>query len=181
MRARGLAGQLATSISLLRSGWSKRQSKAKGPNAPPVGSWVRDSRWVLGVVVTMALVMVACAPKTVAPPSLPSVLKYPDFIYPVVPEALRTSPGSERVDLAWRYLQNDDLGSAEREFEAALKRSPGLFPARAGQGYVALARQKYEQAVMAFDAALMTANGYVPALVGRGQSLLALKRDVALT
>ena len=115
--------------------------------------------------------------KPIALPSLPATLKYPDFVYPSVPQALRTSPDVDRVDLGWRYLQNDDLGSAEREFGSALKRSPALFPAQAGEGYVAMARQKYDQAVSAFDAALARSPNYVPALVGRGQSLLALKRD----
>ena len=117
----------------------------------------------------------ACGSRT--PPALPAVLQYPEFVYPAVPPALQRTPGAERIDLGWRYLQNDDLGNAAREFAAAARRAPGLYPARAGEGYVALARGDYDRAVTAFDAALMASRDYVPALVGRGQSLLALKRD----
>jgi tetratricopeptide (TPR) repeat protein len=123
----------------------------------------------------LSLVLGACAAK--APPALPSVPKYAEFMYPVVPPDLRSTEEADRVDRGWRFLQNDDLADAEREYAAALKRSPAFYPAATGKGYVALARQRYDEAVASFDAALKAAPTYVPALVGRGQSLLALKRE----
>ena len=60
---------------------------------------------------------------------MPTVPKYmPSSCYPAVPLALQRTPGAARIDLGWRYLQSDDLSSAEREFSAALKQSPGLVP-----------------------------------------------------
>jgi Tfp pilus assembly protein PilF len=121
------------------------------------------------------LLATGCAAK--APPALPSVLPHAEFLYPTLPTELSTLPGAEGIDLGWRYLQNDDLPGADREFSAALKRSPGLYPASTGRGYVAAARGDHETAVNDFDATLKAAPRYVPALVGKGQSLLALNRD----
>jgi tetratricopeptide (TPR) repeat protein len=129
----------------------------------------------LAIVLGLLLLAGACAPRTVPP--VPSVPRYTDFVFPAVPQELRRTPGAERIDTGWRFLQNGDLGGADREFAAALKRSPSLYPAQAGAGYVALARQEHDRAVSAFDTALGVAPRYVPALVGRGQTLLALGRD----
>lgn len=100
-------------------------------------------------------------------------------MYPVVPRELGGTDESARIDRGWRFLQNDDLGSAEREFAAALTARPTLYPARAGSGYVALAGDNFEQALEAFDAALGSAPRYLPAVVGRAQALLALERNTA--
>jgi tetratricopeptide (TPR) repeat protein len=118
----------------------------------------------------------ACA-KRVVPPEAPTAANYPDFIFPAVPPALQRTPGSERVDIGWRYLQAGQPAQAEAVFLDLLKRRPELYPARAGQGYVALARKDPGRAVTAFDAALAAAAAYTPALVGKGQALLALNRD----
>ena len=130
------------------------------------------------VRVTMLLVLLgaACAQKT-EPPALPGALKYPDFMFPAVPAAMRATREAAGIDRGWRYLQNDNLGAAEREFAATLKSDSRFYPARAGEGYVYLARRNYDRAVTAFDAALMASRDYVPALVGKGNALLALKRD----
>ncbi|HEY6361990.1 MAG TPA: tetratricopeptide repeat protein [Vicinamibacterales bacterium] len=126
----------------------------------------------------LLVITAACATRTVPPPPpLPTVPKYAEFVYPAVPLALERTPGAARIDLGWRYLQNDDLNNAEREFSSALKQSPALYPAQTANAYVALARREHERAVGAFDAALVAAPQYVPALVGRGQTLLALGRD----
>jgi tetratricopeptide (TPR) repeat protein len=117
----------------------------------------------------------ACATRTV--PVLPAVLAYPEFMYPVVPPPLAATEGSPAIDNGWRYLQNDDLANAEREFTAAAMRVPELYPAQAGAAYVALARRDYARAAAGFEAVLGRDPVYVPALVGRGQALLALKRD----
>jgi len=98
-------------------------------------------------------------------------------MYPALPQPLATADAVGRMDRGWRFLQNDDLGSADREFAAALKGSPALYPAQAGLAYAALARRDYDRALGAFDAALRAGPMYVPALVGRGQTLLALERD----
>src|SRR5919106_2396099 len=130
----------------------------------------------LAITVGLLVLSAACASRVVVPP-LPTVPMYADFLYPAVPQELRRTPGAERVDFGWRYLQNDDLRSAEREFAVALKRSPALYPAQVGTAYAALARQDHERAVNTFDLALRAAPQYIPALVGRGQTLLALGRD----
>lgn len=102
-------------------------------------------------------------------------MKHPDFVYPAAtPAAVAEAAAVER---GWRFLQNDDLKNADREFAAALKSVPGFVPAQTGEAYVALARQDYMRALEAFDAALRGAPAYAPALVGKGQALLSLKRD----
>ena len=128
-----------------------------------------------GFAVLLAVVVSSCAART--PPPLPTTLRYQEYVYPAVPPELRQTPGAERVDAGWRFLQNDDLRNADREFATALKRSPSLYPAQAGAGYVALAQGDEERALAAFDAVSKAAPRYVPALVGRGQALLALERD----
>jgi tetratricopeptide (TPR) repeat protein len=120
------------------------------------------------------LVLVAgCAMKT-APP-LPPALKYPEFIYPAAVPAAAAQAAA--VDRGWRFLQSDDLRSAEREFAAALKVVPDFVPARTGEGYVALARQDSARALDQFELALRGAPSYAPALVGKGQALLSMNRD----
>ena len=127
------------------------------------------------VVATMLLLTAACASKQVPP--APTSLAHPEFLYPSVPAGLQKTFSAQHVDLGWRYLQIDDLRGADREFAAALKSDPKMYPAHAGHGFVALARRDFDRAIPAFDAALATSASYVPALVGRGQALLALGRD----
>ena len=130
----------------------------------------------VALCVVHAALIASCAARAVPPP-LPPTLKYPDFVYPAVPPELGRMSGVERVDYGWRFLQTDDLRSADREFGAALRRSPSLYPAETGAGYVELAERDYKEALAHFDASLARAPAYVPALVGRGQALLGLKRD----
>ena len=122
----------------------------------------------------MVIAMVtACAVKT-APP-LPPTLKYPEFVYPApVPAAAREAMG---VDRGWRFLQNDDLSNAEREFAVALKTAPASAAAKTGEGYVSLARHDYMRALDHFEVALRGVSAYAPALVGKGLTLLSLNRD----
>jgi tetratricopeptide (TPR) repeat protein len=140
-------------------------------NVPPGTAVVR-----LAIVCVLLVSAVDCARRT-PPVSLPTATKHPDFMFPAVPPALQRAPGVQHIEPGWRYLQNDDFREASREFAAALKLNSGLYPAQAGEAYVALARRDHDRAVAAFDAALASAPGYVPALVGKGQTLLALKRD----
>lgn len=135
-----------------------------------------SSRAVARAVLAVALAAAAgCAART--PPPLPSVLRHPEFVLPAAPVEVAGLPGVERLDPAWRYLQNDDLTSAEREYSQALSRSPGLYPALAGAAYVALARRDHQRALTRFDAVLRTAPRYAPAHVGRGQALLGAGRN----
>ena len=129
-------------------------------------------------VTLVLLVLVAGCATRVVPP-LPVALAYPEFVYPTLPQPLETADAARRIDLGWRFLQNNHLGSAGQEFAAALQRTPALYPAEAGGAYVALARRDYDRALGTFDAVLREAPMYVPALVGRGQTLLALNRHAA--
>ncbi len=124
--------------------------------------------------VVIAFAASACA--TRVPPPAPTTLAYPEFPYLQVPTSLAATPGASRVDVGWRYLQMNDLKNADLEFGVALNLGPRLYPARTGQGYVALVNRDYPRALTAFDTALEVDASYVPALVGRGQALLASDR-----
>ena len=128
----------------------------------------RGSLWL-----ALVALVSGCAMKS-APP-LPPTLKYPEFIYPSAVPAAASQAAA--VDRGWRFLQNDDLTNADREFAAVLKAAPDFAPARTGQGYVALAHQNPMRALDQFDLALRTATSYAPALAGKGQALLAMNRD----
>lgn len=132
-----------------------------------------NNLWREPLWLALAVLVSACAMKT-APP-LPSTLKYPEFVYPTpMPAAAREAMA---VDLGWRFLQNDDLSNAEREFSGALKSVPDSPAAKAGEGYVSLARHDYMRALDHFDLALRGAPAYAPALVGKGLTLLSVNRD----
>ena len=137
---------------------------------------MRPSRATLPLTALLALIA-GCATRVVPP--LPVALAYPEFVYPTLPQPLATADAAERIDRGWRFLQNGDLGSADREFADALQGAPALYPARAGGAYVALARGDYDRALDSFDAVLGGAARYVPALAGRGQTLLALNQTAA--
>lgn len=136
---------------------------------------MRTERLALGLLI--ALIAGGCAARAVPPTAGPPA--FPDFMYPAPPQGVGGADDSARMDRAWRFLQAKDLSNADREFRAALKITPGLYPALAGSAYVALAGQDYAGALTEFDAVLRSSPRYVPALVGRGQTLLALKRDAA--
>jgi tetratricopeptide (TPR) repeat protein len=131
----------------------------------------------LALVLVIAFVAAGCATRP-APPVTTSPA-FPEFVYPVPPRGIGTVDDAARLDRGWRFLQANDLPNADLEFSAALKRTPALYPARAGSAYVSLAGQKLDAALSGFDAVLKTAPTYVPALIGRGQTLLALNRDTA--
>ena len=132
----------------------------------------------------LALMLVAlvssCAPKTAAvPPVMPP--KFPDFIFPAVPEGLGSTATLERHNLGWRWLQAGDPRAADRNFTAVLKESSGFYPAEAGLGYSALSRKDNKAAAEHFDRAVVANPRYAPALAGRGEALLALgDREMAL-
>jgi tetratricopeptide (TPR) repeat protein len=132
--------------------------------------------WAAWVLVVTAAIASGCAPKRTLPPA-PVAIAHGEFVYPVVPPALLGKPGADLVDIGWRYLQADDAFSAEKTFAQALRRNATLYPARTGEGYVALARRDFTRALAAFDSALKANPSYASALVGRGQTLLALGRE----
>ena len=123
--------------------------------------------------------LAGCAPK--AAPIATGAPKHPDFVFPKVPD--QTAPEiAVQIDRGWQYLQIDDLGNADREFTAVLKRQAKFYPAETALGYTELARKNAKDAAERFDLALAGQSGYVPALVGKGQALLALERNAeALT
>jgi tetratricopeptide (TPR) repeat protein len=124
--------------------------------------------WCLGGVVAAG-----CAARTLPP--VVTTAKYPDFMFPSAPAD--TSPElMARLKDGWQYLQADDVRSAEREFQAALKQRPKWAPAEAALGYAAMARRRSEDALEPFNRALAAEPSYVPALVGRGHVLEDLKR-----
>ena len=112
---------------------------------------------IRALAVGVLLMAVACAGRATPPASVPTADKYPEFMYPAVPAVLQRAAGVERIDLGWRFLQRGDTRNAARDFEAALKLNPRLYPAHAGEAYVALARGDHDHALMSFDAALRDA------------------------
>jgi tetratricopeptide (TPR) repeat protein len=117
----------------------------------------------------------ACAPKNVPPPTA-AFAKFPDFVFPTVPPGLGTPATVERHKAGWQWLQAGDLRAADRNFAASLKLSPEFYPADVGLGYVALARNAHEAALVHFDRAVIANPRYAPALIGRGDVLLATGR-----
>jgi len=130
----------------------------------------------LAIGVSVVLMLASCAAR-VTPPPAPVTPHHPDFRYPTVPQGV-DSIQVTRIERGWEYLQADNLRSAEREFQSALKLQPSFHPAETALGYLELARRDAKDAVARFDRALETARDYAPALVGRGQALLELGRDL---
>src|SRR5689334_18424174 len=127
---------------------------------------------VFGAVAAAA----ACAPKTVPIPTISSPA-FPEFLQPTVPPELADGRAAVNLQRAWLFLQANDLRNAEREVAAALKASPGFYPADATAAYIELAEKNARAAVNRFDRVLERQQTYVPALVGKGQALSALDRD----
>lgn len=120
------------------------------------------------------MLLAACAPP---PPSLPDPGipdRYPEFLFPEPPAGLGPADTIERHHIGWRWLQAGDLRAAQRHFNAALKLTPGFYPAEAGLGYAELAQKDHDAAASHFDRAVKLNPSYVPALVGRGEALLAM-------
>ena len=132
--------------------------------------------WPVAALVLAASIGSACGPKRALPPA-PAAIAHGEFVYPTIPPGLQGKPGADLVDIGWRYLQIDDAFAAERIFSQALRRNATLYPARTGEGYVALSRRNFTGALAAFDSALKANPSYASALVGRGQTLLALGRE----
>jgi tetratricopeptide (TPR) repeat protein len=134
------------------------------------------------LAIVFALVASAgCAAKrapAVPPTTTPH---FPDYVFPAIPGQI-ASPGIGALhELGWQWLQAGDPKSAERNFTAALRQSPGFYPSEAGLGYSALARKDGKEAASHFERALAANPSYAPALAGKGEALLTLgQRDQAL-
>lgn len=124
----------------------------------------------------VALLAAACASRVVPVPVV-TTPRYPDFIAPAIPAELRTGRAAQAQARAWTFLQAGDLGNAEREVQAARRASAAFYPAEATAGYVALARNTPQDALIFFDRALQSDGKYTSALAGRGEALLALNRE----
>jgi tetratricopeptide (TPR) repeat protein len=127
-------------------------------------------------LVTLLVLVGACALKRVSAPVI-TAPRFPDFVEPVVPASFARVLAATDHENGWRFLQVGDLKNAQRQFVAALKKTPAFYPADVGLGYVALASQDAKSALGLFDRAIARQKAYAPALAGRGQALLALKRE----
>jgi tetratricopeptide (TPR) repeat protein len=124
----------------------------------------------------LVAVITGCGAKL--PPPVVSVPRFPDFIVPtlVAPDP-RLASLQTAHDAAWQFLQAGELDTAEKNFQAVLKRSPSFYPSEAALGYVALARSDYSAALEHFDRVLEDRADYLPALAGRGETLLGQSKE----
>lgn len=132
---------------------------------------MRRLAWVLATCVATA----SCASATRVA-TVPTTPQYPDFVYPAPPPGTPAAT-ADRLARGWRLLQANDVAAADREFAAVLKTTADFAPAKTAAGYVALARQRPDEALPHFEAALPVGRAYAPALVGRGLALLGAGRD----
>jgi len=141
-----------------------------------------NSRTYWPAIVLALSTLAGCAGHRAAalPPS--GAPHFPDYVFPAVPGQM-AAPGIGALhELGWQWLQAGDPKSAERNFTAALRQSPGFYPSEAGLGYTALARKDNREAESHFDKALTENPTYAPALAGRGEALLTQgQRDKALS
>jgi tetratricopeptide (TPR) repeat protein len=129
------------------------------------------------LIVALAVVAGACAPKTV-PLANENATRFREFVEPFIPDAFGGYPAAVASQTrGWRFLQYGSLRDAEREFNLALKSAPEFYPADTSFGYLELARKDPKAALAHFEKALLQNGRYVPALVGGGQAFLALGRD----
>lgn len=141
----------------------------------------RPGAALLAAAVSALWLSAACAPKTADLPAPGTPARFPDYLFPAVPDGLGTPPARERHQAGWLWLQAGDLRAAERQFENALELTPSFYPSDAALGYVELARDEPRKAIERFNRALGANAQYTPALVGRGEALLAVgERDRAL-
>src|SRR5262245_46251947 len=123
----------------------------------------------------LAIVALACGggaachanPTATLPPAA-TAPHFPDYVFPTIPEKLAPSGVDALHDLGWQWLQAGDPKSAERNFTAALRQSPGFYPSEAGLGYAALARKDNQEAASHFERARAVNPAYAPALPRRG-------------
>ena len=141
-----------------------------------------SARAYLPAVVFALCTLAGCAGNR-APAVPPSgAPHFPDYVFPTIPGQIAAPAVGALHQLGWEWLQAGDPKSAERNFTAALRQSPGFYPSEAGLGYAALARKDNKEAAAHFDKALTANPAYAPALAGRGEALLTLgQREQALS
>ena len=122
-------------------------------------------RGLAALLLCVAVGVTSCGPKT--PPVAPGAPHYPEFLSPVTPAAAN-SPDGEALSRGWQTLQLGDVGSAERQFTAVLKRQPRNDAAVASLGYAELAKRDPDKAIARFDQAVALKADSASALVGRG-------------
>lgn len=140
---------------------------------------VSGSRWASHFLVLAVVVGLSACAARVPPTPVVGTPRYPNFIFPDVPDAYAASPGAASHQRAWLFLQAGDLQEARRGFTATLQAQRDFFPADVGLAYVALADQRVEEALDRFGRAVVARPAYVPALVGQGEALLVAGRDAA--
>lgn len=125
------------------------------------------------IVAVLVAIAAGCAPRTAPPVVAPAAPRHPEFVFPA-PDIVVPQPVLDEHTAAWNLLQSGDPKAAERRFNTLLKRSTLFYPAEAGLGYAALARDDHKEAIERFDRALGGNPRYAPALAGRGQTYLAM-------
>lgn len=133
---------------------------------------MKAARSILSALL-LAILIAGCAPRTAEPVAAPAAPRHPEFMFPAAAEPLPPEL-LESNQAAWYTLQAGDIRNAERRYAALLQRAPDFYPAYAGLGYVAMARNNMKAAVGRFAQALAVNSAYVPALAGKGQAHLAL-------
>ena len=133
-----------------------------------------SDRAALAALMTVALTA-ACAPR-VAPVS-PGPPRYPNYLFPAVPQALAGMVGAAQHQRAWELLQAGNLQAASDGFAATLTGASGFYPATVGLGYVDLAARRYGTALARFGEVLTEVPSYASAWVGRGEALLGSERE----
>ena len=129
----------------------------------------------VAAVVTLLALAGGCARNV--PPASPGPPRYPDYLFPTVPEFLAASPAAARHSEGWQFLQAGNLEGAGGSFAAALESVADFYPAEAGLAYVDLARRRFDGALARFDRIVTNRPSYAPAWVGRGDVLLASERE----
>src|SRR5690606_26493264 len=115
---------------------------------------VRRSWSALAIGLALAGLVAGCAARSAAMPEMPATPAHPDFVYPDVVDASGGALATQ-IERGWRYLQANNLKSAEREFGGAVKRAPDSPAAHAALGYAGLARGDAEAALASFERSLL--------------------------
>jgi tetratricopeptide (TPR) repeat protein len=139
---------------------------------------VQASARLRKLLLSVLVVLSACAPKTVPAPVV-TTPKFPEFMRPTTPPSMADGPAAAAASRGWVFLQSGDFRTAEREFASALKAQPAFYPAETSLGYLELARKDAKAALPHFDRALElnAQKDDVSAFLGRATALTALNRE----
>lgn len=85
------------------------------------------------------------------------IARYPDpdlkTIAEKQPARPQTAAGGEDLKRAWQAMKNEDLSTAEKQFDEALKKNPRSSEALAGMGFLHMKQQDFPAALKSFEAA----------------------------